>query len=170
MIRIMTVRLRQAHDQRMDHRFFHCKEVSMEHTWIVVADSSRARILSTQSRVQAPTDVDALTHPEGRMKAQELNSDRPGRTYDSHGEGRHGMEPPDVHHHEQEVFAKEIAEHLEKARHAGKFAKLALVAPPAFLGVLRQKLNGQLGKLVSHTVQKNLLEQDNETIRAQLFD
>jgi hypothetical protein len=31
-------------------------------------------------------------------------------------------------------------------------------------------MNGHLGKLVSHTVQKNLLEQDNETIRAQLFD
>jgi protein required for attachment to host cells len=150
--------------------FLTAREVSMENTWIVVADSSRARILSAQSRIQPLNDVESLAHPEGRMKAQDLSSDRPGRTFDSHGEGRHGMEPPDVHHHEQEVFAKEIAEYLEKGRHAGKFAKLALVAPPAFLGVLRQKMNGQLGKLVTHTVQKNLLEQDNETIRAQLFD
>ena len=142
----------------------------MEPTWIVVADSSKARILTTQSRVQAPTDIVALDHPEGRMKPQELNSDRPGRTFDSHGDGRHGMEPPDVHHHHQEVFAKQIAEYLGKGRHDGKFNQLALVAPPQFLGVLRQKLNGQLGKLVSHTVQKNLLEQNNESIRAHLFD
>ena len=31
-------------------------------------------------------------------------------------------------------------------------------------------MNGQLGKLVTHTVQKNLLDQDNEAIRAQVFD
>lgn len=142
----------------------------MEHTWIVVADSSRARILSAHSRVQAPTDVEALAHPEGRMKSQELTSDRPGRAFDSSGDGRHGMEPPDLHHHHQEVFAKEIVDYLEKGRNSGKFVQLALVAPPAFLGVLRQKMNGHLGKLVTHTVQKNLLEQDNETIRAQLFD
>lgn len=142
----------------------------MEPTWILVADSSRARILTTRTRVQPPTDVETLEHPEGRLKAQELISDRPGRSFDSSGDGRHGMEPPDVHHHHQEVFAKQIAEHLEKGRHQGKFVELALVAPPEFLGVLRQKMNGQLGKLVTHTVQKNLLEQDNEVIRAQLFD
>lgn len=142
----------------------------MEPTWIVVADSSRARILATRTRVQAPTDVATLDHPEGRMKAQEINSDRPGSIGDGNGSGRHGMEQPDVHHHHQEVFAKQIADYLEKGRHQGKFAELALVAPPAFLGVLRQKMNGQLGKLVTHTVQKNLLEQDNEVIRAQLFD
>ena len=142
----------------------------MEHTWTVADDSSRARILSAQNRVQPPTDIEALAHPEGRMKSQDLTTDRPGRTNDSSGDGRHGMEPPDLHHHHQEVFAKEIVDYLEKGRNSGKFARLALVAPPAFLGVLRQKMNGHLGKLVSHTVQKNLLEQDNETIRAQVFD
>ena len=142
----------------------------MEHTWIVVADSSRARILSARNRVQTPTDIAALTHPEGRMKAQELNTDRPGMVSDSHGHGRHGMEPPDVHHHEQEVFAREIADYLERGRTEGRYARLALVAPPAFLGVLRQKLNGQLGKLVDHTVQKNLVDQHNDAVRAQLFD
>lgn len=142
----------------------------MEHTWIVVADSSRARILSTRSRVKPPIDVEELSHPEGRMKAQELSTDRPGSTNDSHGDGRHGMEAPDLHLHHQEVFAKEIAEYLEKGRNDGKFTQLALVAPPAFLGVLRQKLDGQLSKLISHTIQKNLTEQSNETIRAQLFD
>jgi hypothetical protein len=55
------------------------------------------------------------------MKAQELTSDRPGSTFDSSGDGRHGMEPPDLHHHHQEVFAKEIADYLEKGRNSGKF-------------------------------------------------
>ena len=59
----------------------------MEHTWIVVADSSRARILSAQNRVQPPTDIEALAHPEGRMKSQDLTTDRPGRTNDSSGVG-----------------------------------------------------------------------------------
>lgn len=142
----------------------------MEHTWIVVADSSRARILSARSRIKPPNDIEELSHPEGRMKAHELTTDRPGSTNESHGDGRHGMEPPDLHLHHQEVFAKEIAEYLEKGRTSGKFAQLAIVAPPAFLGVLRQKLDGQLSKLISHTVQKNLIEKSNETIRAQLFD
>lgn len=142
----------------------------MENTWIVVADSSRARILSTHTRVKPPIDIEELSHPEGRMKAQELTTDRPGSTNDSHGDGRHGMEPPDLHHHHHEIFAKEIAEYLEKGRNSGKFTQLALVAPPAFLGVLRQKLDGQLSKLIAHTVQKNLIEQSNETIRTQLFD
>src|SRR5690554_2166869 len=114
----------------------------MEHTWIVVADSSRARILSTRSRVKPPIDVEELSHPEGRMKAQELSTDRPGSTNDSHGDGRHGMEAQNLHLHHQEVFAKEIAENLEKSRNDGKYSQPTMIVTMVYLVVIRQTLDG----------------------------
>lgn len=110
-----------------------------------------------------------LSHPEGRLHEQDLVSDRPGRTFDSQGTGRHAKEVEvGPKKHEAIVFAGRIAERLEAGRVRNAFDKLALIAPPEFLGLLRDALNPQLRALVLHEVDKNVSRLDPAAIRTRL--
>lgn len=143
----------------------------MAKTWVVVADSSRARILMAEKPGMGISDIDCLEHPEGRLHEQALTSDLPGRAFDSGGEGRHALgSSVDPKKQEAIKFAKLIADYLESGRTAGSFAKLYLIAPPAFLGQLRDHLSTSLERMVRDTIDKNLVAQDKKTIRAQLPD
>jgi len=139
----------------------------MDKTWILVADKAHARILAAATPMRAPTDVSRLMHPASQAKAEDLVTDQPGR--DGHGNPGNAMDEADPREHEQSVFAKHIVESLEKGRQKGDFESLILVAPPQFLGELRSQLNSNLEKMVSQSLDKNLVEHDNETIGKQLF-
>lgn len=135
-------------------------------TRVIVADSSRARFFNLTSRIEPMLELDGLTHAEGRMRGQDEVSDRQGGIAGGHGEGDHTFEAPtDLKHHEAEVFARQIADRLEQGRVNHEFDKLVLVAPPAFLGTLRQALNNHLQNLVEHSLDKNLVVADEAAIR-----
>lgn len=141
----------------------------MEKTWVVVADSSHARIFRTEGFDGHLVEVEALAHPEGRLHETNLTTDIPGRTFDSHGQGRHAMEeetPPK--RHEAIQFAKRIGGLLESARNAGSYDTLVLVAEPRFLGLLRENLSRETNKLVELAIDKNLVRQTPEAIRERL--
>lgn len=137
----------------------------MARTWIVVADSSRARIF-TASVLQGPyAELEDLTHAQSREPARELATDKPGRSYAAHGGHRHAMEQEhDPADHEREVFARQLAERIEHARTAGELNGLVLVAPPAFLGRLRLAISPEAAKLVRGSVDKDLVRADVEDI------
>ena len=142
----------------------------MSGTWVVVADSSRARFLSLESRGEPLTEFDGLVHTEGRMHDRDELSDRQGGIAGGHGEGDHTFEAPtDLRHHEAEVFARQIAEKLEAGRVNHEYHKLILIAPPAFLGVLRQVLNDHILALVGSSLDKNLVAEDEAVIREHIF-
>lgn len=143
----------------------------MNKTWIVAAESSRARIFVAENRVGSMSEVEDFIHSESRAKDQELASDKAGRGFDGTAEGRHAMEKAfDAKHHEAVVFARQIAERIESARTRGEFAQLVLVAAPEFLGILRQQLSAQAHRLVSKTVDKNLILRSESEIREYVFD
>lgn len=129
-------------------------------TWIVVADSSRARLFRTDGGDgRKLVEMEDLAHPEGRLHETQLTSDLPGRTFDSFGQGRHAMEedtPPK--RYEAIQFAKRIGAHLESARTQGKFDHLVLVAEPRFLGILRDNLTHESMKLATRQIDKNLVQ------------
>ena len=141
----------------------------MERTWIVVADSAHARILEATGRSQPLTEIETLEHPPGRLREHDLASDRPGYSSDRQGHGRHAVNQDHGHHHEQEVFARVIAGRLTHAHQQQRFARLILAAPPAFLGALRQQLNGGLDKLVARTLDKNLVQHNSDQLHKTLF-
>ena len=60
-------------------------------TWVVAADSSRARILSAEKRAGQLVELEAMVHPEARLHGQELLSDAPGAAFDSGALGRHAI-------------------------------------------------------------------------------
>jgi hypothetical protein len=63
----------------------------MSKHWIVVADQSKARIFTVDDPRGELQELEQLEHPVGRDQAQTLGSDRPGRSFDSSGQGRHAM-------------------------------------------------------------------------------
>ena len=139
-------------------------------TWVVVADSGRADIYSRQKRFSPLEPVQRLTEPEARSKEHDFASDAPGRSFDSHGQGRHAMEPDQTaKEHLRERFVRRISDVLESARNDDLFQQLVIVAAPAVLGALRQQLSQAVQKQVVAEIDKNMTDRDQETI-ASLID
>jgi len=127
----------------------------MTTTWIVAADSSRARVLQVADREEKLVEVEDLVNPEGRMNDRELTSDAHPRLRGTSGPGSDRQEMSAVEH-QVELFAKRIGEHLEKARTDHRYDRLCLVAPPRFLGALRKELTHEVRKLVAEELPKDL--------------
>jgi protein required for attachment to host cells len=135
-------------------------------TWIVVANQELMRIYAREKKNGGLEEVKRLENPAGQRAARELVTDRPGRTFDSAGQGRHAMEPPtDPKEQEAIRFAKEIGREIEDGRIHDRFASLILVAGPQFLGRLRQELSDATQKTVEREIGKNLYQFDAAEIR-----
>jgi len=142
----------------------------MTGTWVVVSDSSRARFFTLTSKSEPMQELEDMSHAESRMRNQDEVSDKQGGLAGGHGEGGHAFEAPtDIKQHEVEIFAKQIADKLEDGRVNHAFNKLILVAPPAFLGALRQAMNDHLVNLVSKSLDKNLVAENETAIREHVF-
>lgn len=138
-------------------------------TWVVVADSSRGRIFVQEGPGEPLVEAEDMVHPGARLRGAELASDRSGRHSGAFGQGSHMFDVrTDAKEHEAENFAREIAEHLETGRTGGRFQKLVLMAPPAFLGELRGQLSDEVRKLVVGEVGKDLVTHSAEEVRKHL--
>ena len=140
----------------------------MSKHWVMVADKSKARIFTIADPRGALLDEVVLEHPQAREREQTLTSDRPGRSFDSKGQGRHAM-GTSVEPDQQETirFAKQIADHVQAAHNEGRCDRLLLVAGPPLLGLLREPLNTLTGLRVSE-IEKNLGQYDAREIRKHL--
>ena len=141
----------------------------MKVTWIVLADSARARIFTLSESGTKLRERADLSHPQSRIHDRDLTTDLPGRAFDSHGQGRHAMEQRhDPKEHEAQIFAANVARELERARSGGPFDSLVLVAPPKFLGLLRTQLDKGTHEHVIVEIHKNLVETDLKTLERRL--
>jgi protein required for attachment to host cells len=140
----------------------------MDPTWIVVAESSRARIFALHGLTTPLQELEDMVNPAARTAEHELVSDRPGRTMDSTGR-RHAKQSP-VSPREQVAlgFARQLAEHLEQGRTHGKFDCLILAAAPEFLGLLRKNLTEATRQKIRKEIHKNLVREDEKAIREYL--
>ncbi len=135
--------------------------------WILAADSSRARIFETTASRKPLQELETLTHPESRLHEGDLSDDGPGRVHESHGDGRH-LTDNYRKQYEAEVFAREICERLEQGRVESAFNKLYLIAPPAFLGQLRDCMGNATRKLIAEEIDKNVVLAKPDEIRKHL--
>ena len=144
----------------------------MSRTWIIVADSSRARILTPAD--EEPKELDEiihyvgragyagtektsapkfheladLVHPISQLKPQELETDRSGRVKGPGANETYDSRHVDYDHQRAGEMARELVDFLVRARQKDEFDGLILVAPPKFLGVLRAQLPNSLQDLV----------------------
>ncbi|WP_323845430.1 host attachment protein [Microbulbifer magnicolonia] len=137
--------------------------------WVLVANQSQARLFEAAKRASKLHEFETLIHPESRMKGLDLESDAPGRAFDSGGLGRHAMgNASELHRRNGQVFAREIAHALERGRKEGRFEKLYIVAEPQMVGSLRDSLKAPTRATIAGEMRKNLVNCDAEEIRAQL--
>lgn len=141
----------------------------MKHTMIVVADSTRARIFTTDSVHSPLQEIETMAHPEGRLHDRDLTSDLPGKDAGTGGSGGHAYQgKTDPKKHELAEFAKCVADHLNDVRTANKLSNLLLVAEPAFLGELRAHLSSETNEKIVFELDKNLTHHSPEDIRKHL--
>lgn len=150
----------------MTHKYRH-QTVAV--AWILVADRGRAQILATDlPDAKRLTIVETLVHPTSTVRASDIDTDGPGSFPDRGGQSHAGDPETDFRHQTAQQFAGQIIERLEKGRLSNAFGQLILVAPPLFLGVLRDKLPSPLAQLVTHEMDKDLTRQPEEDIRQRL--
>ncbi|WP_158543519.1 host attachment protein [Dyella solisilvae] len=137
--------------------------------WIVVANRAVARLFRASQPLGPLEEMDSFIHPEGRLPEHELVSDRAGRGLERMGVGGYAEDQDTtVAAHETASFALELSRFLQKARTAGQFDALVLIAAPAFLGAMRERLDGSTRGRVTLEVDKNLVHLDAAAIRGYL--
>ena len=137
--------------------------------WVVVADSSKARILAAENKTAELADISGFIHPASRMRIQDLVADGSGSGSDSGGYGRHSMgHENDPHQQEAEIFAREICGEIEQGCRDKNLHRIYLIAPPRFLGLLRGYLNKQCAERIEEEIDKNLVEHSIKEIRGNL--
>jgi protein required for attachment to host cells len=131
--------------------------------WILVADASRARVFSVpeNNKPNKPWLLEKeLEHLASRAKATELTTDVPGRVRQSFGAGsRPAMDDPtDPKEVEAQAFAHELADFLEQGLNHNRFEQLVLVAPPHFLGLMREMVSEQVAKRIQWSINKDFTQ------------
>ena len=142
------------------------ESLSQKSDWVVVADESRAIFYAWDEKYSPLRELAQMKNEVARQKTSSQISDRGGRSFDSHGQGRHTMtnEKTDPKQHAAIVFAKEIAGRVAVGRQEGSCRDYALVAAPRFLGLLRDALEtaGHSDPLL--TIDKGVVGQDPAVI------
>lgn len=142
-------------------------------TWIVVADGAQMRVFVNDGPGRGLSEIADKARSADPRPSREIDADRPGRTFDSAGQGRHAMEPStDSNRHAKRLFAGEIAAALKQAHESKAFDRLVLVAAPATLGDLREALAkevrgvlyGELAKDLTHLNERDLAGHLSDTL------
>ena len=126
-------------------------------TRIIVAHDAGARVFEHRGPRTGLVQLEKIEFEAGRRQDKELASDRPGRTFSSSSNRRHGYES---HHgpqdHATDVFAKQLARSLEEGLNEHAYEEIVLFAPPRFLGKLRESLPAGVAKRVVGSIDKDL--------------
>lgn len=142
----------------------------MSNIWVLVAESSRAKLYSAENRQAPLIEVEDFVHPEARLHEGDLVSDQPGSDGGSVGQGRHVMDDKTTARESEKIdFARTLAHRLEAALKQKTFKRLVLIAPPTFLGLLRDNLSHEVMERVTGQIDKNLVQTPAAEIREHLL-
>ncbi|MEZ5960130.1 MAG: host attachment protein [Hyphomonadaceae bacterium] len=138
--------------------------------WLLVADGRRARVLVEQRRgatLEEPADWSMEIGEEDLYDPQ----DRPPRSFDRVGQGRHAMDGGrSLHEAEEEKFLKRVADRLGEAEKQKAFDHLVIAAPPRALGLLRNMLPASAKARIRADLSKDLVDEPAPRLRERLSD
>lgn len=144
---------------------------------ILVADQGEADFYDMDQADENPRFAGGIEDPMAHLHDREIDSDRPGRVFD-HAPAAGGRRGATAHHgtngersprkHEAGEFARRIVKLLEQARREGEFDRLIVMAPPAFLGRLREVLPESLRSITAAEIAKDLVHQPPSSLRSHL--
>ncbi|MGE3849412.1 MAG: host attachment protein [Gammaproteobacteria bacterium] len=137
----------------------------MSNAWIVVAHRAGARIFLRRGHEAALELLERIEHPAGLRQDREHDSDRPGRTHDRCGAGRHALSSEESPRERSAAdFARELAARLAAARTAQACDRVVLVAEPHLLGLLREALDEPTRRCVSGEITRDLVHVDDRDV------
>ena len=113
--------------------------------WVLVADARRARVLEARSQDGALVDRALFERSGARAQPRLAPADYPGA---------------------DDGFAEAITRYLADAFAAGRFARLALVAPEPMLDTLYDTLSPPLRSVLDLTAEADLVDADPGVVRA----
>ena len=125
----------------------------MTAAWVLVADSTQARVLERQKKGLAL--VEELSHPESREQGQDLIGNRPNENQHTMERNMKGAETNGLREVESRRFAHEVADFLSVAHSRNRFAELVVVADPRFLGMLRAEIGKPVAERVTASIAKS---------------
>jgi len=138
-------------------------------TRVLVAHDAGARVFENRGPGKGLVELQAVDFEDGRRHNGEIDSDKPGRSFSRSGQSSHAYEPHQgAKAHAVEFFAKELAHDLAHAFDEHAFHQLVLIAPPRFLGTLRDSLATKVSKAVIGSVAKDLPRATSDELRAYL--
>lgn len=144
---------------------------------IVVADQSQADFYELEQRDMPPQLLQRLEDPDAHLHDRDLKSDRPGRVFD-HAPAPGGRRGAVAHHStggernprkvEARRFARRIAQVLDEGQRQSRYDSLIVMAPPAFLGLLREEMPAAVRAIVTAEIGKDLVHEPPEVLSGYL--
>lgn len=139
-------------------------------TWFLVADGRRARLFVEERR-----GADLAERSDWALEISEEETydpqDRPPRSFDRVGAGRHAMDKGRSLHEQEELnFLRRVADRLTQAGKQKQFDHLVLAAPPRALGTLREALPEAVSARIKAETPKDLLDEDARHLRTRLTE
>jgi protein required for attachment to host cells len=135
-------------------------------TGIVACSASDARVWLSTSRFGDWSMIKSMQNPAAALREKDIAADRPGRTFDSFGSGRHAKSPGQTGRERQLLlFATDLARFINESIVAGIFANIVLIAEPRLLGLLRNGLSATASRAVVLETSKNLADLNVDEIR-----
>ena len=140
----------------------------METTWIMVASRDEVRIFSREGRGHIKLERD-IGNPLGRLKNQDLESDKAGAANDNRIWGRPAYSSEEsAKERALKDFYREVCEQIDNALSTHQFERLVLIAEPRLLGYIRGILSKNVERAVTHTIPKDLSAEREGGIEARL--
>lgn len=135
-------------------------------TWFLLADGRRARLLTEERRgAELQVAWSMEIGPEDMYDPQ----DRPPRSFDRVGAGRHAMDKGrSLHEQEEEKFLRRVADRIGAGEKQAAFEHLVVAAPPRALGLLRAHFDQSVQARVRATASKDLLDETEAQLRERL--
>jgi protein required for attachment to host cells len=141
------------------------------HALVLVTDGRKTLFFRNHGDVNQ-IDLRTEAHDERQdAKDRELKTDAPGAIGQSAGySGRVAYEETDFHTLEENRWAKQAAEDVNRRALANDFEALAIIAPPKTLGELRKQLHKEAARRVVCEVPKEMTGHTIPAIEALLVD
>ena len=148
----------------------------MDVTWIVSANSGRARFFSQTRAGERPDEINDMVNTASRLRNSDIDTDAQGQRAAS--KSRHSVGAPtqpsgyepnqSPTEHQAELFARSVAAYLLEGQQQGRYQRLALTAAPEFLGMLRKLLEPKVMAAVTLEINKDYTQLGGEELSEQL--
>ena len=146
----------------------------MSKNWVVVAGRSEAKIFELERNGPKLHLLKTIEKPEGKMRNEELDSDRPGVTRSRSKGNTHTAsltKSQNTKDHNAEIFGKHIVGELDKARKENQCEKVIFVVESSFKGILSKNMNHKgMKNMVFDIVNKNYINMKEDEISDRLKD